>query len=68
MVGYGMKRLTERDEFGNADITGVDSADRRCETCKWHEDYTRACFNGDSENCADFTDSDGYCEEREARE
>ena len=25
-----MKRLTERDEFGNADIVGVDSIDLQC--------------------------------------
>lgn len=31
MEGKGnMKRLTERDEFGNADIVGVDSIDLQC--------------------------------------
>lgn len=34
-----------------------------CEGCKWHDSYTWACMNGDSENCADFV-NDG-CEEYE---
>lgn len=42
--------------------------DMRCGTCRWHEDWTGACFNGDSPNCADFTNSDGYCEKWEVRE
>ena len=25
-----------------------------CVGCKWHEEFTWACFNGDSEHCADF--------------
>ena len=25
-----------------------------CEGCKWHEDFTWVCFNGESEYCADF--------------
>lgn len=27
-----------------------------CGNCRWHEDFNWACFNGDSEHCADFTD------------
>lgn len=33
-----------------------------CETCNWHDDFSWACFNGDSENCADFTDPEDSCE------
>lgn len=25
-----------------------------CVGCKWHDEFTWACFNGDSEYCADF--------------
>lgn len=25
-----------------------------CVGCKWHDEFTWACFNGDSEHCADF--------------
>lgn len=27
-----------------------------CYGCKWHEEYTWACTNGESEHCADFVD------------
>ena len=29
-------------------------------TCKWRDDFTWICFNGDSEMCADVADDD-YC-------
>ena len=35
-----------------------------CATCKWHADND-VCTNGDSENVADFTDHDDYCEQWE---
>lgn len=25
-----------------------------CVGCMWHDEFTWACFNGDSEYCADF--------------
>jgi|GEM_PF-688798 hypothetical protein len=31
-------------------------------TCKWRDDFTWICFNGDSEMCADVVDDD-YCRE-----
>lgn len=31
-------------------------------TCKWHDDFTWICFNGDSEMCADVA-YDDYCQE-----
>lgn len=30
--------------------------------CKWRDDFTWVCFNGDSEKCADVAD-DEYCRE-----
>lgn len=36
-----------------------------CYTCKWYEDFTGVCFNGDSPNCADFMDAYDNCEEWE---
>jgi hypothetical protein len=39
-----------------------------CDTCKWHEDFTGACFNGDSPNVADFTSSEQSCPEYEEKE
>ena len=31
-------------------------------TCEWHDSYTGACGNGDSEHCADFTSDDDTCD------
>lgn len=39
-----------------------------CATCKWHDDFTGACCNGDSEYRADFTGPEHVCEEWEERE
>lgn len=36
-----------------------------CSSCKWYETFNGVCFNGDSENCADFVDADGVCPEWE---
>ena len=41
---------------------------RHCGNCKWHEDFTGACCNGDSEYRADFTGSDFVCDKWEERE
>ena len=38
-----------------------------CATCRWYEDFQGVCFNGDSPNCADFTEPDERCECREER-
>ncbi|MDR0979489.1 MAG: hypothetical protein LBL91_06220 [Lachnospiraceae bacterium] len=29
-----------------------------CGNCKWHENFSGACGNGNSEHVADFTDND----------
>lgn len=39
-----------------------------CGNCKWHDDFSWACCNGDSPYCADFTDNDAYCEQYEPSE
>lgn len=37
-----------------------------CKGCKWHDEFTWACCNGDSLNCADFVNDGCECyEERE---
>lgn len=33
-----------------------------CSSCRWYEDFNGVCFNGDSEFCADFTESEDCCE------
>ena len=38
---------------------------KACKTCKWHDNFTGACFNGDSIYRADFTDNCFICEEYE---
>ena len=35
---------------------------RICKNCKWHDNFTGVCFNGDSEYRADFTESKFKCE------
>lgn len=42
------------------------TADKRCENCKWHEDFSGVCFNGESEHRADFTAYDFSCDQWEA--
>ena len=39
-----------------------------CGNCKWHEDFSWACCNGESEYVADFTTSDFSCDKWEAAE
>ena len=34
---------------------------KRCETCAYHDDWTHACFNPDSDDRADFTDNEHIC-------
>lgn len=35
--------------------------ERTCGTCRWHDDFSWVCFNGESPNCADFTNTDDTC-------
>lgn len=41
---------------------------RNCKNCKWHDDFSWACFNGNSLYCADFTDEDFSCDCHEFNE
>lgn len=41
---------------------------KTCSTCRWHEDFSGACCNGDSDYRADFTDSGFACDKWEERE
>jgi hypothetical protein len=41
--------------------------EKKCGTCEYHESFTGACFNGRSNNCADFTDDDDVCSVWEKR-
>lgn len=36
---------------------------KECRNCNYYEDFQGVCFNGDSEFCCDFTDSDHTCPE-----
>lgn len=38
-----------------------------CSSCKWYEDFNGVCFNGDSENCADYVTDDAVCNKWEER-
>ena len=35
--------------------------ERTCETCRYHDDFTWVCFNGDSPACADYTSNGFKC-------
>lgn len=35
--------------------------EKSCSTCAWHDDFSWVCFNGNSENRADFTDPEDSC-------
>ena len=41
---------------------------KQCGNCKWHEDFSGACCNGDSGYRADCTGSDFVCDKWEGRE
>lgn len=34
---------------------------KKCGNCKWHEGFNWVCFNGDAEDCADYTDPQHSC-------
>lgn len=42
--------------------SGVKELNKTCATCAWYEEYQGVCFNGDSPNCADFTEPEDVCE------
>ena len=36
-----------------------------CGNCEYHDEFTGACCNGDSEHCADFTSNEDRCQDWE---
>ena len=36
-------------------------AKKTCDTCHWYEKYIGVCFNGNSEWCADYPDTNVGC-------
>lgn len=38
---------------------------RVCEFCKWHDDFSWVCFNGESEECAGVTNNNFVCDKWE---
>ena len=36
-----------------------------CRNCKWHDNFSWVCLNGDSEYAADFTDDGDTCDKWE---
>lgn len=39
-----------------------------CGSCRWHDAFSWACFNGLSEHRADFTDPEDSCKEWEKKD
>lgn len=42
-------------------------SEMKCENCTYHDDFTGACGNGDSEYHAEFTNDDDECDEWEGK-
>ncbi len=61
---YGIPICELVDLF--AEIPDVDKP-KGCGSCNWYEDFSGVCFNGDSENAADFMDPEACCGEWEER-
>ena len=38
-----------------------------CKNCKWHDDFSWVCFNGESEECAGVTNNDFVCDKWEEK-
>ncbi len=41
---------------------GLGRKDRCCENCKWHDNFSGVCCNGESEHKVNFTDNDLCCD------
>ena len=37
------------------------TSNKTCEKRRFHDDFSGACCNGNSEHCADFTDAEDSC-------
>ena len=46
----------------------IGNIERNCSNCKYWDDFTGICWNGDSDERADFTDGEFVCKWYEAKE
>ena len=48
----------------------MNQTDKCCGTCRWnsHDGQDFICVNGDSDNCADYTEYDQSCDGWEAKQ
>ena len=51
----------------DGELEGSFAEDPRSSGCNWYEDFNGVCFNGDSENAADFMDPEACCGEWEEK-
>lgn len=59
--------LDESSQFTEEQYQSLLSRPRKnCGSCRWHDDFSWVCCNGDSPYCADFTDDDDTCDQWEA--
>lgn len=61
------KRYNKNNQSAKGAVC-MNSKDKICQNCKWHDDFSCVCFNGCSDYIADFTDDMHTCEEWEAKE
>lgn len=50
------------------DIVDIETENRRCETCAYHDDWTWVCFNPEAYDRADFTNPEHECDCWSSRE
>ena len=51
---FGQHAILRYGKLEQIEQEGEDMKSKCCVGCKWHEEWTWACFNGDSPYCADF--------------
>lgn len=62
------KRIEGAYGLPDGELEGLFSeGSRSCSSCNWYEDFSGVCFNGDSENAADFMDPEACCGEWEEK-
>ena len=44
------------------DIANIETENKCCETCAYHDDWTWVCFNPEADDRADFTDENHVCD------
>ena len=59
--------LKKQENLGGGMNCGTNYMENKCETCKYHDDFSWVCVNGLSENRADFTDENDWCDKWEER-